>query len=169
MLSRLRCGSMCYALLWAAAACLATVHASNPLVPANGAWVGVSIDWQEWASVNDYVQQAEFQPTSYTVFVRYGCMLQAQCEAHFCMGCLHIAYPLIARQCACSLQLTCKSDCKQPSSRTIYAVQQVHTRLSVCTFLLLLGNGIWHTIRTWHVQQCRLASLTHCIAMSCIV
>ena len=43
---------------------------ANPLVPDNGAWVGVSIDWTTWASVNDYIQQAEFQPTSYTIFIR---------------------------------------------------------------------------------------------------
>nr|QOL01207.1 putative extracellular protein TR9_015 [Trebouxia lynnae] len=62
--------STCYGLFWAIALCLSTVcSATNPLVPDNGAWVGVSIDWQEWASVNDYVQQAEFQPTSYTIFV----------------------------------------------------------------------------------------------------
>lgn len=53
------------------ALCLSTVSATNPLVPAHGAWVGVSLDWQEWASVSDYVQQAEFQPTSYTIFIRY--------------------------------------------------------------------------------------------------
>ena len=59
-------------LAWTAAALLSLslVTATNPLVPDNGAWIGVSIDWQEWASVNDYVQQAEFQPTSYTIFVR---------------------------------------------------------------------------------------------------
>ena len=60
------------ALFWTIAVCLSVVRATNPLVPANGAWVGVSIDWEEWASVSDYVQQAEFQPTSYTIFIRYG-------------------------------------------------------------------------------------------------
>lgn len=63
--------STCYGAFWAVALCLSALcSATNPLVPDSGAWVGVSIDWQEWASVNDYVQQAEFQPTSYTIFVR---------------------------------------------------------------------------------------------------
>ena len=53
-----------------ATALLGVTFATNPLVPDNGAWVGVSIDWTTWASVNDYVQQAEFQPTSYTIFIR---------------------------------------------------------------------------------------------------
>ncbi|DBA82983.1 TPA: hypothetical protein ACH3X1_006760 [Trebouxia sp. C0004] len=52
-----------------AAALLGVAFATNPLVPDNGAWIGVSIDWTTWASVNDYVQQAEFQPTSYTIFI----------------------------------------------------------------------------------------------------
>ena len=61
---------ICSIALWSTVLSLSAVSATNPLVPSSGAWVGVSIDWTEWASVNDYVQQAEFQPTSYTIFVR---------------------------------------------------------------------------------------------------
>jgi len=59
--------TVCSVALWSAVLGVSAVSATNPLVPSNGAWVGVSIDWTTWASVNDYVQQAEFQPTSYTI------------------------------------------------------------------------------------------------------
>ena len=69
-LKQRQCWLMISTVAWTALLSWQAVGATNPLVPDYGAWVGVSIDWQEWASVNDYVQQAEIQPTSYTIFVR---------------------------------------------------------------------------------------------------
>ena len=62
--------SICFAAVLSAVFGFTAVIATNPLIPDNGAWVGVSIDWSTWASVNDYIQQAEFQPSSFTIFIR---------------------------------------------------------------------------------------------------
>ena len=57
-------------LLGAAAISLTSVSATNPLVPSTGAWVGVSVDWGSWSSANDYIKQAQFTPTSFSIYVR---------------------------------------------------------------------------------------------------
>ena len=64
-------GHVISCILYSAAFCIALTNAANPLVPSTGAWVGVSVDWDTWTSANDYIKQAEFTPTSFSIYVRW--------------------------------------------------------------------------------------------------
>lgn len=70
MRHRIATGHAISCVLYSVVFCITSVSAANPLVPSTGAWVGVSVDWDTWTSANDYIKQAEFTPTSFSIYVR---------------------------------------------------------------------------------------------------